>query len=439
MNEASNKVFQNYLIISGLYTLSASLIWGVNTLFLLDAGLNIQQVFIANAAFTAGMALFEIPTGVVADTVGRRASFLLSVIVLFFTTWGYYAVAKNNGNLALFVIVSVFMGLGFTFYSGAVEAWLVDALEFTGFDGSLDKVFARGSIISGGAMLIGTVGGGFIGTIDLGWPYIIRAVLLAVVFIVAFVSMHDLGYQSRSLSLATLPGEMNSILRASIQHGWAKQPVRLLMIVYFIQSAFFTWAFYAWQPYFLDLLGKPDAIWIAGIVSALVALAMIVGNGLVERLARYCARRTTLLIWAAVVQSVAAILLGLSGSFWLALLMLLIMMGATGVTQPVAQAYMHGLIPSKERATIVSFNSMVGSAGSIIGQSGLGRISLQRTIPAGYIVGGLFTLLALPVLYRLRRSENTVDPIEGEAGTKSLAAAQGLPNVCAVDTDAAVI
>ncbi len=75
MNRASAKVFRDYLIISGLYTLSASLIWGVNTLFLLDAGLNIQEVFIANAAFTAGMAIFEIPTGVVADTVGRRASF----------------------------------------------------------------------------------------------------------------------------------------------------------------------------------------------------------------------------------------------------------------------------------------------------------------------------------------------------------------------------
>jgi MFS family permease len=331
------------------------------------------------------------------------------------------------------------MGLGFTFYSGAVEAWLVDALKFTGFAGSLDSVFARGSIISGGAMLIGTVAGGLLGTINLGLPYIIRAVLLAVVFIVAFFLMHDLGYQSRALKLKTLPGEMRLTLQASIQHGWVKQPVRLLMIVYFIQSAFFTWAFYAWQPYFLELLGQPEAIWIAGIISALIALAMIIGNSLVERLARYCARRTTLLIWAAVVQSIAAISLGLSSSFWLALVMLLIMMGAAGVTQPVAQAYMHGLIPSKERATIISFNSMIGSAGSIIGQSGLGRISLQRTIPAGYVVGGLFTLLALPVILRLRRLENTVDPIEGEAGTKSPAAAQGLPNVCAVDTDAVVI
>ena len=58
------QVERSYLLISGLYNLSASLIWGVNTLFLLNAGLDIFQVFIANGIFTASMMVFEIPTGV---------------------------------------------------------------------------------------------------------------------------------------------------------------------------------------------------------------------------------------------------------------------------------------------------------------------------------------------------------------------------------------
>src|SRR5688500_20164355 len=78
----SRTVIRSYLTISGLFTLSASLIWGINTLFLLEAGLTIFEVFIANAAFTAAMALFEIPSGVVADTLGRRASFLLAGVGL---------------------------------------------------------------------------------------------------------------------------------------------------------------------------------------------------------------------------------------------------------------------------------------------------------------------------------------------------------------------
>ncbi|MCK5439664.1 MAG: MFS transporter, partial [Gemmatimonadetes bacterium] len=105
------------------------------------------------------MFVFEIPTGVLADTAGRRASFLLSVAVLTATTLGYLAIARVGGGLTAFVIVSVLMGLGFTFYSGAVEAWLVDALRAVDYEGTLDRVFARGSMMTGAAMLLGTVSG----------------------------------------------------------------------------------------------------------------------------------------------------------------------------------------------------------------------------------------------------------------------------------------
>ncbi len=54
----ASRVLASYFTIAGLYTLAASLIWGVNTLFLLNAGLDIFEVFIANAAFTAGSVVF---------------------------------------------------------------------------------------------------------------------------------------------------------------------------------------------------------------------------------------------------------------------------------------------------------------------------------------------------------------------------------------------
>ena len=71
-----------YLLLILLTTLATSLIWGVNTLFLLDAGLDNTQAFAANAFFSLGQVLFEVPTGVVADTRGRRFSFLLGIPAL---------------------------------------------------------------------------------------------------------------------------------------------------------------------------------------------------------------------------------------------------------------------------------------------------------------------------------------------------------------------
>jgi MFS family permease len=99
-----SSIVRAYLAVSGLFTLSASVIWGVSTLFLLEAGLDIFEVFVANAAFTAAMVAFEIPTGVVADTSGRRRSFLLSVATLAAGTLGYVAVAALGGGLLWFVL-----------------------------------------------------------------------------------------------------------------------------------------------------------------------------------------------------------------------------------------------------------------------------------------------------------------------------------------------
>ena len=316
------QVLLGYYLLAGLYTLAAAAIWGVNTLFLLDAGLSFFEVFVANAAFSAGMVVFEIPTGVVADTLGRRISFLLSVTVLGATTLLYVALAEMGAGVVAFSVVSVFMGLGFTFYSGAMEAWLVDALAETGHRGLLDRVFARGQQVTGSAMLVGTIGGGLLGQIDLSLPYVVRAVLLVLVFAVAYALMHDLGFTPRRVTAAELPGEIARNARAGVEFGWAQRPLRLLMLVGFLEGGFLMWAFYASQPYLLELL-ESDDVWVVGLVAAGVALATIAGNEIVDVVSRYCARRTTLMLIAGAVQTASAIVLGLAGSFWLALVALL--------------------------------------------------------------------------------------------------------------------
>ena len=432
----SRRVLAGYFTLAGLYTLSAAAIWGVNTLFLLDAGLSFFEVFVANAAFSAGMVVFEVPTGVVADTLGRRVSFLLSVAVLAATTLLYVALAEVGAGVVAFAAVSVAMGLGFTFYSGAMEAWLVDALAVTGYTGVLDRVFARGQQITGAAMLVGTVGGGLLGQIDLSLPYIVRSVLLAIVFVVAWVVMHDLGFTPRRVTGRELPGEVARNARAGVQFGWAQPGLRMLMLASLVQMGFMTWAFYASQPYLLDLLGS-DAIWVAGLVAAGIALSTIVGNQLVQVLSRRCGRRTTMLIGAAVVQTCAAIALGLVGSFWLALPALLIVMGALGVISPVRQAYLHQVVPSEQRATVVSFDSMVANTGGIGGQLGLGWIGEARSVGAAFVVGGVATAAAIPLFARVRALGGPADRIEGQrAGVESPCAAAGLPDVVAVETEA---
>src|SRR6266446_11008823 len=185
----SQRIIRTYLLITLLFNLAASLIWGVDTLFKLHAGLDIFQVMLTNAAFTLGNVLFEIPTGVVADTLGRRVSLLLCLVTLFATTLLYVAIAREGWGFWPFMWVSVFLGLGYTFYTGAVDAWLVDALKASGYNEPLERVFSRGQMLFGAAMLVGTIGGGLLGQIRLDIPYVARAALVVPLFLLAWFRM----------------------------------------------------------------------------------------------------------------------------------------------------------------------------------------------------------------------------------------------------------
>ena len=434
MPDVARALVRRYYTYAGIYTLAASIIWGINTLFLLDAGLSVAEVFFANAAFSVGTVLFEIPTGVVADTVGRRASFLLSVLVLAGATFAYVALAAVGGGVVAFAGVSVLLGLGYTFYSGAMEAWLVDGVRGLGYDGPMDRVFATGQMIGGAAMLIGTVGGGVLGQIDLAIPFVARSLLLLLLFVLAYFGMHDIGFQPKPVTWRTLPAEANAVAAAGVKFGWRNRPLRLIMIAGAIQGGVFMWAWYAWQPYFLELLAR-DAVWVAGVVAALLAVAMIIGNSLVQLITRFCGRRTTILLWTAVAFSLTSIGVGWATSFPLALAFLLVGSVAMGVQMPVRQAFVHGMVPSAERATVVSFDSMIGGIGAVGGQAGLGLYSERQSYSAAYVAGGVITLAAFPIVWLVRRSDTPSDFFEGKASPEPGACVpKGLPTIAAVET-----
>jgi MFS family permease len=412
MNEASKKIVNTFLMLSGMFTLSASLIWGINTLFLLRSGLNIFQVFIVNGIYSASMAVFEIPTGVFADTLGRKLSFIFSTLVLTLGTIGYVIVGSMNNNFILFCIMSSVLGLAFTFYSGAVEAWLVDALHATKFDGELEEVFAKGMVVSNVAMLIGTTMGGFLGTLNLNIPYITRGAIQVVVLLLAIFYMHDIGYTPRKLERKYLFKEMKKVASESVRFGLGNPSTRYLMGITFVFSSFMMWGWYAWQPYFLELFGNTNAIWIAGLIAAGVSFAQICGSVFFKSIKKLFHYRSHVLMIAFLVQSIALIGIGLTSSFGLAVFLFLVFAFLLGISGPLRQGYIHSIIPSEHRATIISLESLIGSSGSFIGQIGYGYISHAFTIATGYLIGGFVNFLVFPFIFLLKKKRDEADRIQ---------------------------
>ena len=294
-----------YLLLTLLTTLAASFIWGVNTLFLLDAGLNNTEAFAANAFFSVGMVIFEVPTGVVADTRGRRFSFMLGAATLLLSTLLYLVMWQIEAPFIGWAFASILLGLGFTFFSGATEAWLVDASARPASTGQpRDRLRPRPDDRRRGHA--GRLGAGRRRRPDdrPGVPYVLRAVMLGVALLAAFLFMRDLGFNPKTgVSTGTA---VKDIARGSIDGGLRNRPVRWMMLAAPFTGGVGFYAFYAMQPYLLELYGDLTAYSIAGLAAAIVAGAQIVGGLSVPIVRRFFSLRTNALFLAVVLRSLAS-------------------------------------------------------------------------------------------------------------------------------------
>ncbi len=425
----SRGIIRTYLGIAASTTLAQSLIWGVNTLFLLSVGLDIYQVMLVNAAYTVSQAFFEVPTGVVADTVGRRVSYLLAVGIIMVSTLLYLWFGLAGLGVWPFALASALLGLGYTFYTGAVDAWMVDALHSVDYRGKLEPVFARYGMVFGIFMLIGTTAGGFLGQVDLWIPYALRAAILVPAFLLGLLVMRDLGFKGRPLTASSFAHETRRIARAGVIFGLGDRTVRFIMFASLVQGVFFMYGFYSWQKYFLDLLGQ-DLVWVTGVIAALVGLTQILGNALVGRITARWPDRGRILMVSAGVSTAAIVGAALVQDFWIAVPLYLVSALAFGVSFPVKQGWLNARIPSQQRATIISLDALFGDAGSTVGQVGLGWLSQTFSIPLAWLVGGAAQIVQVPLYGAARRAERAkpAAPAETSAGPRDPAESRGKAN-----------
>jgi MFS family permease len=174
------------------------------------------------------------------------------------------------------------------------------------------------------------------------------------------------------------------------------------------------YVFYALQPYLLELWGDPEAYGIAGLVAAIVAGAQILGGIAAPALGRRFRLRTTALLLAQVANVAVLVLIGLVESFWPVIGLIVVWGLLFAASMPVRQAYLNEHIPSQERATILSFDSLMSSAGGVVAQPVLGRAADVWGYPASYLLSGAISAVAVPFIALARREERPRGPGAGE-------------------------
>jgi MFS family permease len=222
--------------------------------------------------------------------------------------------------------------------------------------------------------------------------------------------MKDLGF-TPDRSKGAL-AEVRTVLRASLDNGFRNPPVRWLMLAAPFTMGVGIFAFYALQPYLLELYGDPRAFGIAGLAAAIVAGAQMVAGLAAPFLRRLFARRTHMLLFTAVVSIGCLTLIGSTSRFAVAIALLVVWALAFSIGTPIRQAYLNGVIPSSQRATVLSFDNLMGSAGGVVAQPALGRVADAAGYSSAYLVCAAIQAAAIPFLALARRENAPSDFIE---------------------------
>jgi MFS family permease len=212
--------------------------------------------------------------------------------------------------------------------------------------------------------------------------------------------------------------EIRKITSASFEYGLRVPAVKWLMIESLFTGGVGIYGFYALQPYLLQLYGDRRAYLIAGLAAAVAAGAQILGGFAAPRIRRRFRRRTSALIATATLGVVVLALMGSIQSFWVVIGLVVVWSLIFAASSPIRQTYMNGMIPSRQRATILSFDSLMGSAGGVWAQPLLGRVADVWGYGPSYVAAAAISAIALPALALSRRQNapaDTVQPVAAES------------------------
>jgi MFS family permease len=207
---------------------------------------------------------------------------------------------------------------------------------------------------------------------------------------------------------------MRHVFVTSLEGGLRNPPVRWVMLAAPFTAGVGIYAFYAMQPYLLELWGDPEAYSIAGLAAAIVAGSQIVGGYLAPRIRALFHRRTSPLILGTSASALVLLLLGFTDAFWVALFLLVVWGMIFAALMPIRQAYLNGMIPSQQRATVLSFDSLMGNTGGVVIQPVLGKSADVYSYSTSYVIGAAIEILAVPLLFLSRREKSPSDVMVGQ-------------------------
>ncbi len=395
---SNNPVYVYYLLVF-LEQLSFGLHATIYVLFLLSQNLNLFQVNVVNFVFMVSIFLFELPTGAFADLYGRKKSLILGYLILSFAFYIYFISYSFN----MFLLAECIAAIGFTFISGAQEAWIADAVKKQKIQQNIDLVFSHGHIISRFASLLSGLVGAYIGTVSLRIPMELTSFFLFITAIFVFFFVQETYYKQKNLQENTSIKSLITTAKEGIRYASLHRVIMILIIISFLTSFAFQSPNMYWSPRFNELAG--NQIWIVGWVWAGISLSMMFGSYLIKSLIKKEKSYTQICIAAMLCLGIPLFISAASNIFSIVLISFLLYEVGRGMHQPIQKGYLNNFLSPHHRATVFSFDSMIGKLGAAVGLLLMGLLAKNTSIQTAWVVSALLILSAIP-LYILAGKKN---------------------------------
>jgi DHA3 family tetracycline resistance protein-like MFS transporter len=402
-----------YLLIVGGFELLFSMFATYTAVYRFSVvGLNAFQLLLVGTVLEGSIFLFEIPTGIVADVRSRRISVIIGTILMGI---GF----AFEGAIALFATVllaQVMWGVGYTFTSGAREAWIADEL---GDEEQVGRLYLRGAQVGQAMSIAGMLISVGLAAIRVNVPLIVSGVAMVGLGLLMILIMPERNFHPTPHPERLPFAEMKRTFVRGLRLVRGR-PVLMTILAIGLFYGMSSEAFdRLWEAHFLANLGFPSIgnlspiIWFGVINTGAMALSLVITEIAVRRVdTRSHVRVTRMLLLINVILSLSVIGFGVAGGFALGLATYWVAYSMRTANQPLYTAWTNQSLEPKVRATVFSMSSQLDALGQIVGGPLIGLIGTAVSIGAAMIASGAALIPALILYARTSvRGEREPEPI----------------------------
>jgi MFS transporter, DHA3 family, tetracycline resistance protein len=384
--------------------------------FVQTVGMSPLQLVLVGTFMELTVFLFEVPTGIVADVYSRRLSIVIGMFVM-----GAAIVFVGSVPEAWAVIVgwSVW-GFGYTFTSGAADAWLADEV---GVD-KVRPVYLRSAQLSRVVALLAIGISVALGLVALWLPIVVGGCVIAAIGVALVLLMPESGFAPAPRE--ETEGAIRTMARTGRTGARLVRQTPLLLLILGISASWGAWSEgydRLSEAHIIRDVGLPSffglsfIVWFGLIYAASLLLSIFVArpaNRRLEQAEPATVTKTLLVLNAALICTV--VVFGLAGLFWLAVLAMLLTNVARSLVMPLFTSWLNQSISrSNVRATVMSITNQADAVGQWTGGPAIGGIGNAFGIRAALVTGAFLLSPALALYARALRHGGHEPELDGIA------------------------